>query len=131
MVNCLAIRNGHGHREWELHSCLVFASVGPLREVCLEEMKVNPTIPVVLLLDSGGGGQLHITPEASLVAEHFSIRLFFFRKNMTPNKEAEKRWHQILARGTHELSALGLYCAREATSSNTQHVLLVLFRGLA
>ena len=88
-----------------------------------EDLKVNPQLPVVLLLDSGGGGQLHITPEASLVAEHFSIRLFFFRKNMTPavcaldqrpNQEAEKRWHQILAKGSHELSPLGaLHCARE------------------
>ena len=80
--------------------------------------ELNVKGPAVLLLGSGGGGQLHITPEASCVADHFGLRLFFFRKNMTPavcsldqrpNQEAEKRWHQLIAEGTHEMSSLGAF----------------------
>ena len=90
-----------------------------IRETC----GVDKTLPIVLILDSGGGSQIHISPEASLIADIYGVRLFFFGRNMTPavcpldqrpNAEAEKRFHLILS-ANHDMSPLGaVHAAREA-----------------
>ncbi|CAE7253259.1 unnamed protein product, partial [Symbiodinium sp. CCMP2456] len=77
---------------------------------------------VLLLLDSGGGSQIHISADASLVAEHFAIRLWFFAANTTAafcsldqdcNAAAEARFHKLVASG-HDMSPLGaLHAARD------------------
>ena len=97
-----------------------------------EDLKIPSASPVLLQLDSGGGGQLHISAEASLVAEVFNIRLFFFRKYMTaavcsldqdPNRQAEAKFHEIRSTG-YEMNALGaLHAAREASRTCSSNFL--------
>ena len=87
-----------------------------------EELRIAAGSSVAVLMDSGGGAQIHISPEASLIADTFGLRLFFFRKNMTPavcsldqrpNLEAEKRFHQIIASGADMTSLGALLAARD------------------
>ncbi len=87
-----------------------------------EDLAIPTSQPVVLLMDSGGGAQLHISAEASLIAETFNVRPWYFRKYMTPavcsldqrpNKEAEAKFHAIRAAG-FDMTGLGaLHAARE------------------
>ena len=95
-----------------------------------EELQIDKSLPILLLLDSGGGGQLHISAECSLVAESFGIRTFFFRKYMTPavcsldqrpNREAEKKFHDLRCSG-FDMSPLGaLHAAREVSLLDDFH----------
>ena len=71
--------------------------------------------PTLVLMDSGGGSQLQLSCEASLVAESFGLELFIFGRNMTPavcaldqqpNAQAERRYHQLLGQAA-DVSALG------------------------
>ena len=89
-----------------------------------ETLKVPMAAPILVQLDSGGGGLLHISAEASLVADLFNIRMFYFRKYMTaavcsldqdPNRRAEAKFHEIRASG-YEMNSLGaLHAAREVS----------------
>jgi hypothetical protein len=99
---------------------------------CRETLKISPAQSIILLLDSGGGSQLHISADASLIAEVWGLRLFLFGRYMTPaicpldqhpNKEAEKRFHSIRSTG-YNLSGLGaLHAAREETQFSAWHLL--------
>lgn len=72
-ANIIATANGSITTPW-------FAQVlGLFGRHVREHLKIDKSLPVLLCLDSGGGAQLHISAEASLIADLFNIRCFFFR----------------------------------------------------
>ncbi|CAE7868797.1 unnamed protein product, partial [Symbiodinium microadriaticum] len=90
-----------------------------------EDLKIPKEQQVLLLLDSGGGSQVHISVESSLVAEHYGLRLFFFAANCTPafcsldqdcNARAEARFHEILAADREMTGSGALLAARDVWS---------------
>ena len=62
---------------------------------------------IVLLLDSGGGGMIHMSSEIALLSEKYGVRPFWLLPYLTkavmpldqkPNREYERRWSQIRTR---------------------------------
>ncbi|CAE7565729.1 unnamed protein product, partial [Symbiodinium sp. CCMP2592] len=83
------------------------------------ELEVEETQPLVLLLDTGGGSLIHLTPGFTIACEAKNIRPVFFPPYATaavcpadqdPNAQAELRWDALrkTQQGISQLQALDL-----------------------